>query len=402
MTGCWSRKLWVGLMGAWVGAAQAGMTSISSYPQPVYRQADLDKAYADGYSMGVGDGRGACLGDPKSCGITLKMLIPGSGYAETEPNDHIVAANPMTAGVKYWGQSYSEVDEDWFFFTTNEPNMIATLNFTVPSNTTDVSGWTISVRDAAGNVLAQFNTSYVAGGEISYPTALSHVGTYYVVIKPTSATGTLRPGGNAYTPPTSFAPYNIALLLTYSNMDHTPVDVNFYDTETEPNNSAAQADPIVNTVTMFGQLSSTIVGSGNTLALQSEQDWFWYNSPGNEIISLLFCGKEDCNTGANARQWRVTVLDASNQVMTTFATQGNDVRKFGLERAGNYFIQIVAELVVDATGRLITTECQEWSTPTEDDPDTQCKKYSAVAQVNDAQYNFTWLGTKMTPFTYNP
>jgi len=357
----------------------AGMTPAPGISEPIYRQADVDAAYDLGFQQGQAAGILQCKGDPASCDIRLSDVLTGAEFGETEPNDHIVAADPIVPEHKYWGQSYGLLDNDWFFFTTNEPNQIVTLNFTVPfrDESSNVSDWIVQVRDAAGNVYAEFSTSFIAGNtngdnEITYPIFLGHVGTYYVVVKPEGGTGKV----------VSYYPYNLAIALEYSGMDSTPWDVNFYDVETEPNDTREQADPIATGVTVYGMLHTTLVeenlqiGGGQvtgdqTVAryIQTEEDWFVYKSIGNEVVNLAICGRENCAEGT----WFIEVqlveppADPEDDPIVTnvlsFNTKTPQVVRFGLAAAGDYYMNVGFEKTAEA-------ECAVYS------GDVGCTKFS--------------------------
>ena len=335
----------------------AGMVPSPGISEPIYRQADVDAAYDLGFQQGQSAGILQCKGDPASCDIRLSDVLTGAEFGETEPNDHIVAADPIIPEHKYWGQSYGLLDSDWFFFTTNEPNQIVTLNFTVPfrDEGSNVSDWIVQVRDAAGNIYAEFSTAFIAGNangdnEITYPIFLGHVGTYYVVVKPEGGTGEV----------VSFYPYNLAIALEYSGMDSTPWDVNFYDVETEPNGTREQADPIATGVTVYGMLHTTLqevqTSDGQTTPryIQSEEDWFVYKSIGNEAINLAICGRENCAPGT----WFIDVQfvepasdpGAAPTVtnLISFNTDTPQVVRCGITDPGNYYMRVGFERSLDA------------------------------------------------------
>lgn len=425
------------LAGGFVAGLLPGVSSadIISVPGLVkyYTQEEYDQHYRDGYNVGVGDGKNVCKGNPKDCGITLAATMTNARYGETEPNDDMVSANPLVPDTKYWGQAYGPLDQDWYYITTYQVNEMVTLNFTLPQTPSgqNVSGWDISVRDAAGNVLTEFNTSFMQDDpataavnesrEIKYPVFLGHRGTYYVVVKPVP----IAPGVISY------YPYNLAVHIEPSDIETPPTDVNFTDVEVEPNDTAAQANPLTSGKTMYGLLNTRVVGDyTNGWALQSEQDWFWYQSPGDDTVTLSWCQREDCPT-ESGRQWRVTVTDDKGTVMSTFhaggaASSAKTVR-IGLKNAGVYYMQVQGDVAYAADGSApgtggpgsdthagsigldIYQRCSDWSVPvTTVDPTTgtsssttaTCLHWDPISQVNDTPYNFTWQGTKLPPITY--
>lgn len=379
----------------------AGVDTFPTNPgfgEPVYSQGELDTAVSIGRANGRREAASECLAEPKTCGcndglspcgVSLNSLLTGARYGETEPNDNIISADPLVPDKIYWGQSLSPQDQDWFYVTTQEPNQIITVNFRVP-DATDSDGWTVSVRDAAGNILAEFPSSLDA--EVTYPVFVSYPGTYYVVAQPQS-TATLNS-----------RPYNLIASLDFSDSDAPPIDVNFFDVETEPNDDFSTADPIVSTVTMYGMLHSTLSGDATRgWGLQTEEDWFWYISPGGEIITLAWCQREDC-TPTSGRSWRVTVMARDGTIMTSFSTAQPKTVITGLEQPGDYFIQVMSELLTQTDedgGTSIVTRCREWSTP-EPGETPECLSYAPVATLATDQYNFTWYGTRLPPNTLQP
>lgn len=438
-----------------IGALPTIAFGITSHPvnpgfgAPSYSQSEYDTHYNDGYTKGKNEGlreaSAECIADPKTCGknyglnpygISINSMLTGAKYGETEPNDNIISADPMVPSAIYWGQSMSHQDQDWFYVTTEEPNQIVTLNFqpSAISNTginweinNSAKGWDISVRDAAGNVLAQFPFNLAAQikddgsfRELNIPTFVAYPGTYYVVIK-TLGIGNPATVGN-WTP----LPYNLISSISFSDSDTTPIDVNFFDVETEPNDDFSTADPLVSTVTMFGMLHTTLAGNATQgWNLQSENDWFWYTSPGNEIATIAWCQREHC-TASDAHTWRVTIKMRDGTLISSFDTSGlmstteNELGGnetfdptpyrtvyLGLEEAGDYFIQVQSALLLydddnnSVTPMVPLTRCREWSTP-QPGGTAVCLSRAPVSYTTTEQYNFTWHGTRRPPNTYDP
>jgi hypothetical protein len=159
------------------GALPTAMAGISSFPglgDPNFSQADMQAAFQQGRLTGRVEVAAECLADPRECGcadglspcgITSSSTLSHAQFGETEPNDHIVAADPLIPEVIYWGQSRSIIDADWYYLTTNEPNQRLDLMFLVPdrvlADTSRMSqGWLVQVLDAGGNLYAQFDTRF--------------------------------------------------------------------------------------------------------------------------------------------------------------------------------------------------------------------------------------------------
>jgi hypothetical protein len=482
----------------------AGIVSFPGLGEPTFTQSDIDAAFARGRGTGRSEMAAQCIGDPENCGcniginpcgINLSSVLTGAQFGETEPNDHIVAADALIPSVIYWGQSSSLLDQDWFYVTTREPNQILTLTFTVPdrviSDDSRLSqGWLVSVRDAAGNIYARFDTRFAQDDvatankneskEITYPIFLGHVGTYYVTVEPrvSDSTGNLITGtagssldSNGVTTATStdlnslsvlYWPYNLAAVLTFSGLDTAPPDVNFHDVEFEPNNSRVEANALTSGVTMYGLLRQTsdTVGTGpegNIIFTQGDVDWFKYYSPGNEQISLAWCGREACSEDAI---WYVEVQRPNGSPILSFNTDKAETVHFGLGFPGYYYVQVRYQRLLEATCATLaeepsclasTYQCQVLSY-TEGDPDADppvpatcsyaagticgagaesettrpcerdgvsddypvwrwdevcssfgfaCEDYATTDDTNalNVEYNFNWWGTKPYPLT---
>ena len=415
---------------------------------------------AAGQITGFTDGVAHCLGDPAQCGITPAIALPAAERGETEPNDHIVAADPLVLDVPFWGQAYGSADTDWFYLETTKANQILTIAFAVPGTT--AGGWLINVRDAAGNVYAAIDTATLTtsvddAGNINYKVTLGLAGTYYIEVK------------SAVTP-VSPNPYTLAAMLQDSPLGSGNFQVGFYDAEVEPNDwpTIAYANPLATGVTMYGLVNLTFdvaVPQGSEYQwAQGEPDWFVYTTTGKEIVTLTFCAKEDCGPG----DWFVDVYDAAAAARlaggeseltvdpilafntnSDAATDGEpETIRFGLMAAGTYFMRVNHK-------RLFTAPCAAYKQDTNNngiidsgetsacgcdsgyscdiqvpnpdyDPITdtfglcadntgggteaqctvacRCTAYGGVVEVPEGattgQYNFTWYGTKLPPFTY--
>ena len=320
----------------------ASAATLGSYPATETCQADREASYAEGYSQGysIGESNGfnighrqgheyginTCVADPLQFGVTLGSVIPAASYGETEPNDNFIAADPLAQGVNFWGQLYGTSDQDWFYTETTAPNQNILVTFSVPywiSGVNLLTGlpavWNISVRDAAGNVFANFNTNVMGAIDsydkdretfysMTYSITAGLAGTYYVVVKPVDAVVT----SGSTTSATAY-PYSVATVVQDSPLVNDQPVVGFFDSEVEPNDVPSRANPLATGVSMYGLINLTF----NTGIVpdpedpeqrawaQGEDDWYVYNSRGNEIVSLEFCTKDQCERG----NWFVEVYD---------------------------------------------------------------------------------------------
>ena len=261
------------------------------------------------YNSGVTAGTEWCKTNPQECGILLEACMADPTFGETEPNDNIVSADPLVLDTKFWGQSYGPLDQDWFYTITDKANQTLTINFSIPGGTP--AGWTISIRDAAGNIFTEFDTSAVgtvttADGAITYRATLGLVGTYYIVLKTTGGTP-------------QYEPYNLAVILQDSPLETPNFVVGFHDVEVEPDNVPGKANQLASGVAMYGLINLTFNnnlvvpdtgGNGFEYSQGYDVDWYVYSSPGNEIINLSICNREACTLG----NWLFEVYDEASAI----------------------------------------------------------------------------------------
>lgn len=354
--------------------------------------AGYDVGYPEGYAQGFIDRAPVCAADPKSCGVTLAACVPDATYGETEPNDNLITADPLTLEANFWAQLYGAEDQDWFWTESDDANQNLIVNFSVPEWLIDeaqgqslVNGdpaiWNVSVRDAAGNVFANFNTNVPGGIEstaysVTYNVTLGLEGTYYLVVKP------VEPGqGNAYS-------YAIAAFLQDTDLDNDQWIAGFYDSEIEPNDWPANATRLATGVSMYGLINLTFnqvvpdpEDPEKMQWAQGESDWFVYRSNGNEIITLVMCAREECAAG----DWLLEVYDRATasaieagasreQVVPLLAANTDNTDdptatyRLGLEDADDYFLRISHK-------RLLSAPCAGYLTDANNDglvgPDPQ-------------------------------
>ena len=314
-------------------------------------------AYNSAYTSGLSAQLAACIADPQGCNISFSSCIPDALVGETEPNDSFVTADPLQPGTSFWGQLYSLNDRDWFYTATTKLNQNLLITFSIPqwlegANLAEGNPglWNISVLDAAGNVFASFDSNarsaiQSTADSLTYSVTLGLAGTYYIRVQPVA-------GGeiNAHT-------YSISALVQDSPLGGTQPIVGFYDTEMEGNNMPSLANKLANGVSMYGVINLTFntpILEGDTATWgQGEDDWFKYTSPGNEIVTLTFCDKEECPLG----DWLVEVYDQSMAnryeagelrenltpilaINTNNSGDPNRVFRFGLRNAGDYYIRV--------------------------------------------------------------
>jgi hypothetical protein len=338
---------------------------------------------AEGYALGASHQRFNCLTDPASCDIYLSACLPEAFFGETEPNDNIVTANPLVLDSKFWGQSLSAQDQDWFYVTSWAPNQNLVINFSVPNGLP--GGWNVSVRNAAGSVYAQFDTGSVPAatspdGDITFPVTLGLVGTYYIVVRPTQ----LRQ-----------EPYNIAAMIQDSLLLTENFVVGFFDAEVEPNNDPNQWNPLVAGVTMYGTINLNFApgteipvaeGEGFVYSQSEDEDWFLYPSMGNEIVTVAVCDRDPCDAG----NWLFEVFDQPGAAARAAGdltyppilafnsdTASPDQFVFGVVEPGNFWVRVDHK-------RLLTAQCSTYAldlnNDREPDPNEPCVCEAGAAE----------------------
>ncbi|GAB6043765.1 hypothetical protein [Endothiovibrio diazotrophicus] len=122
--------------------------------------------------------------------MACQTTLAAGSYGETEPNDTMEAADPLTSGVSITGQNYASTDEDWFYLRTTTYNEQVTVNFLVTQLRTDqAASWVVTLKDAAGNVLAQ-KTAALSATRCSdgFQQIIGDPGYYFISVAPVATT----------------------------------------------------------------------------------------------------------------------------------------------------------------------------------------------------------------------
>ncbi len=212
---------------------------------------------------------------------------------EVEPNDSLVAANPIVPGRPVAGQMRIKDDEDWFALRTVQTNTV--VNVEMPKGP---AKWKISVFDAAGNLLDARESS--TDSDLLFSTTIEHVGKFYLSVAAIDDTR----GDYAF---------NITGEGLQNPSDRNP-NANFYNVELEPNDILNDTNPLTSAVRLLGQLRTG-----------SDIDLFKIDSPGNEILSLDLCPENtSCaeQFSGNSGPWVVYVFDQnlSQKILDQTAT----------------------------------------------------------------------------------
>jgi hypothetical protein len=139
-------------------------------------------------------------------GVTLASVIPAASYGETEPNDNFIAADPLAGASISGGSSMVKPIRTGSIPRPLQPIRISwsLSRFRIGSTMSicwrgKPAIWNISVRDAAGNVFANYNTNVMGAIDsydkdretyysMTYSVTAGLVGSYYIVVKPVDGT----------------------------------------------------------------------------------------------------------------------------------------------------------------------------------------------------------------------
>ena len=452
----------------YLGAVSVQSEAAINWPGGEGDTTKKSKSYKKGYK----DGTNECVGKPKDCGVLLEDVVANPGWGEVEPNNHMANATRLKLNRFYKGNSLDENDQDWYYVGATKPNQNLVISFLGDqANYTDTNGWLVEIKDKYGNVLASFDSASTGQGNVyrngddpndavdpNEPVlaktplsdakiilaTLGNSGRYFITVSPNEANeGQQRA-------------YHIAAMFSASDQISPNPDTNFYNTETENNDSFELADPIQSNVHTFGvfgreivkiyipptppqyetkffyqqcselnpltmpigldscecdvgnnpvdppnpnidtdpnlpgiqpgdlqpadaceakvvQVPGTGTDSGQWVAgFDYDNDWFYYQSPGNEELRLEMCSKETCDF--SRVHLRVTYTNDSTVMVNTPIKPG-DSFDFGVAQKGTYYIELSPEPV---DGPVV-------------DPDT------GMHTVEDltGPYNFVLRGTKL-------
>ena len=124
---------------------------------------------------------------------SISILLLKQGY-ETEPNNDMTEANPVSFNNVYVGQLGSPYDEDWYVFRTLRPSTVS-INFittaiSAASSCTNTNGnisgvpgtYRVDIRDENNDELMSYQNFDCIPDNGLWSTGLSSAGTYYIVV----------------------------------------------------------------------------------------------------------------------------------------------------------------------------------------------------------------------------
>ncbi|WP_456407341.1 hypothetical protein [Thiolapillus sp.] len=270
-----------------------------------------DTEFQEGFDAGQED----CRNAPQPCGVKIHPMTKKVGYGETEPNDHILNADGLLLGQFYHANSLGTFDEDWYHVVTDKPNQKLTVYFLGDEgNFTETAGWVIQVRDLNGNIIAAFDTTTPGagteggeeGGEAPLNVSpvdaakitevtLGKLGTYYISVKPKAgATASPKAGEGGSGGSGELRGYNIAINLENTGQVTANPDDNRFDTETEPNNDKANADPLRSNVAMTGVFNRTLLRRETVTTPAVTEIEYFYKDCKVDDISTIPSGLTSC------------------------------------------------------------------------------------------------------------
>ena len=273
-----------------------------------------------------------CRQDPiTNCGVTQVSLLGDPNIGETEPNDHIATADPVsTSSEIIKGQIAHESDKDFYEYQVSnkvngsdtETSIFKTIIVTLNS---DIVTWHISVLDRFGNLLSAGDSTGDEENDyqLEATVRVSSTGektSYYIVVEASSADDSTKPYGISISDKASL---NIA----------EQVALNLHDAETEPNNFFKEADVLNSGIDMVGSLPlggfslpnpsifdfSSILGDdflfGQGVHFGSgftrDVDIYKFEAKENETINLSLCG-ENTTCFTEKGTWAAFVFSVQN------------------------------------------------------------------------------------------
>jgi hypothetical protein len=210
---------------------------------------------------------------------------------ETEPNNTMVTADSLTAGVTMNGQLYSSSDQDWYLIPVTSP----AIDITFGCSFNLFGSYAINVKDSLNNTLASYTCS---GGEVSFLALLSTTGPYYVEV--TGANNTSL--------------YSLA--ITESAITSL---------ESEPNNTIDTADPVAPGIEISGQLYPS-----------DDHDYYSFSLAAPNLMDIIF----NC-TGSIVTSYTVSIKDNLNNILAnTACTNGQVSLILAASSTGTYYLDI--------------------------------------------------------------
>jgi hypothetical protein len=231
--------------------------------------------------------------------------------SETETNDTVAEATPVSSGTPYSGTVSSTADNDYYAITATSAGTIS-VELLVPSCGSYYC-WMVGIYGTDGTTLLAANSAGYSGADVpAMAVTVPAAGTYYVRIH----SGSQPPwyNGGRYILTTTFTP-----------------DISTY--EAEPNNSVALANAISSGIPVTGQLSDFSATDYYALTVASA---------GTISVDLIV---PTCGSTGNCWSANIYASDGTTLLAKSSAGQsGADIVGLGVAvpAAGTYYVRISA------------------------------------------------------------
>jgi hypothetical protein len=222
---------------------------------------------------------------------------------ETEFNDTLATANPITVNRAVGGTLHSARDQDYFVFTTHRAGVVS-LRFTHANLGRNQVSWEVDLFDATGREL-DWEYSYQSSPKVTTSKVGLPAGTYYALVLERSSWEH------------SGAAYRLTATFTASSR-----------WETEDNDAAAAADAL--------RLARTVTG---TLNDASDVDYYRLRVKCPATLAVML---EHAKAASADESWEVTLLNARSRPLAS-VTSARNVKRVVVTatvKAGTYYVKV--------------------------------------------------------------
>jgi len=295
--------------------------------------------------------------------FSMLMAVAVSAASESEENDDISTADPISVNTYVSGSVEAKSDQDFFKFTLTGDGVV-NLDFTHSYINSTTKYWNISILNSK---LEEFVSCDVSGKEddFSSPYVGLPAGTYYARVRCYFYGGA--------TAKYDTTPYSLTVKFAASSL-----------WEKEFNEDVATATPI--------QVNTEYKGA---LADISDQDIYKFTLTREGVTDLVFC-HDYVNSTTN--YWNVTVMDEREEVYASYNVTGKeDVFYFpsiGFP-AGTYYVRIRCYFYGGATAKYDTIP-YSFKVNFESSADWEKEFNEDLSTANPINVNHGYIGALMT------
>ncbi|WP_298484113.1 dockerin type I domain-containing protein [uncultured Ruminococcus sp.] len=266
---------------------------------------------------------------------TAASALTFPAHVEYEGNDTLEAANPIPLNTKITGYLSSKGDMDYYQFTTTEDGQISLqLTFDYVDS---IYGWTVSLVDASGTPLQNWEVSRADGSFTSTVIGVTP-GTYYCKV--------------------TIGGFNELVSSDYQiSANFTPSSALDTLNETEPNDSFDTADTI--------PIATPCVGS---LHSKTDVDYYSFTLEEDSAFSISFNHEK---TDETDNKWKLSVYNSNRDLINTWNVPANIATTttpiFGYP-AGTYYFTVTGYSdyhysEMPYTVQVNATPKSQWTTP---------------------------------------